>query len=71
MVSYPGRVILPPSARRARSAREHFVVPIDRCYELVALIRTHWRGLAGGEEVWAEIAHFFERLRGQAGTEAG
>jgi hypothetical protein len=55
---------------RARGAREHFLVPIDRCYELVALIRARWRGLAGGEEVWREIAQFFERLRAQAGTEA-
>jgi hypothetical protein len=47
---------------RARGARRHFLVPIDRCYGLVALIRTHWRGLAGGAQVWAEIAHFFDRL---------
>jgi Family of unknown function (DUF5947) len=54
---------------RTQGAREHFVVPIDRCYELVALIRSHWRGLAGGEEVWQEIAQFFDRLRSQARTE--
>lgn len=55
---------------RARGAREHFLVPIDRCYELVALIRAHWRDLAGGPQVWDEIAQFFERLRAQARTEA-
>ena len=51
---------------RARGAREHFVVPIDECYRLVGLIRTHWRGLAGGREVWEEIEGFFERLSRQA-----
>jgi hypothetical protein len=51
---------------RARGAREHFVVPIDDCYRLVGLIRTHWRGLAGGREVWEEIEGFFDRLSGQA-----
>ena len=56
---------------RMGARREHYLVPIDDCYELVALIRSHWRGLAGGEEVWREIARFFERLRAQAGTEAG
>jgi hypothetical protein len=55
---------------RARGARDHYVAPIDDCYQLVALIRAHWRGLAGGEEVWREIAQFFERLRARARTEA-
>ena len=26
--------------------------PIDVCFELVGLIRMHWRGFSGGEEVW-------------------
>src|SRR5205823_4554480 len=30
---------------RARGARQHFVVPIDECYRLVAVIRARWRGL--------------------------
>jgi hypothetical protein len=46
--------------------REHFVAPIDVCYELVGLIRTHWRGLAGGEKVWAEVENFFAKLRERA-----
>jgi hypothetical protein len=54
---------------RARGARECFLVPIDRCYELVATIRAHWRGLAGGAEVWRALAQFFDRLRAQARTE--
>jgi hypothetical protein len=55
---------------RARGARDYLVVPIDCCYQLVALIRARWRGLGGGEDVWGEIAQFFERLHAQARTEA-
>jgi hypothetical protein len=54
---------------RTDGAREHFLVPVDACYALVALIRTHWKGLAGGQEVRGELARFFERLRGQAREE--
>jgi hypothetical protein len=45
---------------RARGTRQHFLVPIDDCYRLAGLIRTRWRGLSGGEEVWKEIDRFFE-----------
>jgi hypothetical protein len=48
---------------RANGAREHWLVPVDECYRLVGLIRTRWKGLAGGEEVWAEIERFFDGLR--------
>jgi hypothetical protein len=48
---------------RTAGAREHFLVPIDDCYQLVALIRTHWKGLAGGPDVQRELASFFDRLR--------
>jgi Family of unknown function (DUF5947) len=51
---------------RARGAREHWLAPVDRCYALVGVIRTHWKGLAGGEEVWEELARFFDALRREA-----
>lgn len=51
---------------RARGARQHFLVPIEDPYRLVALIRTHWRGLSGGKEVWEEIERFFEALSAKA-----
>jgi Family of unknown function (DUF5947) len=51
---------------RARGARRHFLVPIEDPYRLVALIRTHWRGLSGGREVWEEIERFFEALSEKA-----
>jgi uncharacterized protein DUF5947 len=47
---------------RTRGARRQWLVPIDECYALVGLIRTRWRGLTGGREVWEGIASFFETL---------
>jgi hypothetical protein len=47
---------------RARGAREHLLVPIDDCYRLVGMIRTGWRGLTGGQEVWQDIERFFAEL---------
>lgn len=40
----------------------YFIVPIDQCYRLVGLIRTKWKGLAGGTEVWDAINSFFVEL---------
>jgi hypothetical protein len=42
--------------------RRHWIVPIDDCFRLVGLIRTHWQGLTGGRDVWAEIGRFFDGL---------
>jgi hypothetical protein len=53
---------------RARGAREHFLVPMDKCYSLVGLIRMHWRGFSGGQEVWEEIRRFFQELRERSKT---
>jgi hypothetical protein len=47
---------------RARGMNEHWLVPIDDCYELVGIIRSRWRGFGGGEEVWSEIDGFFDDL---------
>lgn len=51
---------------RARGAREHFLVPLDACFELVGLMRTRWKGLGGGKELWAALDQFFEDLRRHA-----
>lgn len=45
----------------------YYRAPIDQCFRLVGIIRTHWRGLSGGAEVWQEIDKFFQRLDQQAG----
>jgi hypothetical protein len=42
---------------------ECFLVPIDVCYELVGLVRLHWRGFDGGTEAWDAINGFFDGLR--------
>jgi len=47
---------------RARGANRQWLVPIDDCYRLVALIRTRWRGLSGGKDVWLGIERFFDEL---------
>ena len=57
---------------RVGGARWYFIAPIDECYRLVGLIRTKWRGLSGGAEVWGAITEFFSALRArtsQAGRE--
>jgi len=50
----------------ARGARSDWLVPIDDCYRLVAVIRTRWRGFSGGKEVWLEIDRFFAELDARA-----
>jgi hypothetical protein len=40
----------------------YWVLPIDQCYRLVGIIRTQWRGLSGGDEVWTAIERFFAEL---------
>ncbi|HYV36401.1 MAG TPA: DUF5947 family protein [Gemmataceae bacterium] len=51
---------------RVGSVRDHYRVPIDECYKLVGLLRTHWRGLSGGTQVWQAIAAFFADLRNRS-----
>lgn len=48
---------------RVGEAREYFIAPMDVCFELVGLIRVHWRGLSGGDAVWQEIEAFFAKLK--------
>jgi hypothetical protein len=47
---------------RAKGQRAYYLVPIDECYALVGLIRTRWKGLSGGTELWEEIGRFFDHL---------
>jgi len=50
---------------------EYYIAPMDRCYQLVGLIRANWKGLSGGAEVWDEIDRFFADLRSNAETVSG
>jgi hypothetical protein len=47
-----------------RTSREtaSFLVPIDRCYELVGALRTVWRGFDGGQDARALLGEFFADL---------
>lgn len=58
-------------ATRGSTPEQYFLVPADKCYQLVGLIRTKWTGLSGGGEVWGEIAKFFEELKRLAPRPAG
>jgi hypothetical protein len=51
---------------RVGKVRECYRVGVDRCYELVGLLRTHWHGLSGGDAVWDEIGRFFADLKGRS-----
>ncbi len=46
-----------------RDADERWLVPVDDCYRLVAVVRGSWKGLSGGTRVWPEIEAFFARLK--------
>jgi hypothetical protein len=52
---------------RLGEMREYFRIPIDECYRLVGLIRTHWRGLSGGTQAWTAIHGFLAGLRRRSG----
>ncbi|MGW4569369.1 DUF5947 family protein [Streptomyces sp. NPDC004561] len=45
-----------------RGLDEHWIVPVDDCYRMIALVRREWRGLSGGGEVWPAVEQFFRGL---------
>jgi len=53
---------------RGYAAPEYYLLPIDECYKLVWLIRSHWRGLSGGADVWNELERFFADLKARSGV---
>lgn len=46
----------------AWGAHEHWLVSLDDCYRLVAIVRREWKGLSGGGTVWPQINQFFAEL---------
>lgn len=49
--------------RRERGGPEqYFIVPIDKCYELVGAIKVSWKGFDGGDEARERIDSFFSEL---------
>ena len=47
---------------RSVGAASSYLVPIDRCYELVGALRMVWRGFDGGQEARALLDAFFADL---------
>ena len=45
---------------------EHFLVPVDACYELAGRMRLYWRGFDGGEQARQSIADFLDKVRSLA-----
>ncbi len=52
---------------RLSEPARYVVVPIDRCYELVGMIKSRWEGISGGRAVDGAVADFFASLDGQVG----
>jgi Family of unknown function (DUF5947) len=52
--------------RRTPGHQECYLVPIDVCYELVGLLRRHWKGFDGGEEAARAMDAFFSRIENRA-----
>ncbi|HEY1658438.1 MAG TPA: DUF5947 family protein [Candidatus Sulfotelmatobacter sp.] len=48
---------------RISTPPQYYRAPIDQCFRLVGIIRTQWRGLSGGTDVWNEIDRFFQELK--------
>jgi hypothetical protein len=45
-----------------RGMDHHWIVPVDDCFRMVAVVRQEWRGLSGGGRVWTAVEEFFARL---------
>lgn len=51
---------------RTDDAIEHYLVPIDACYELAGRMRMLWRGFDGGTEARQSIDEFLQNVRQRA-----
>lgn len=51
---------------RAGENIEHFLVPVDVCYELAGRMRLLWQGFDGGAEAHASMDEFLGRVRARA-----
>ncbi len=56
---------------QGRGDAEYYIAPIDACYKLVGLIRSNWKGLSGGSEVWSSVGNFFTELRSKSEVVSG
>jgi hypothetical protein len=51
---------------RVSGDNSYLIAPLDACYRLVGIIRTKWRGLSGGPDVWQAVNGFFTELESKA-----
>jgi hypothetical protein len=51
---------------RSEGTVEHFLVPVDVCYELAGRMRLLWRGFDGGAEARQSISGFLGQVRARA-----
>jgi hypothetical protein len=52
--------------QRGFGKHDYFLLPIDQCFKLVGLVRSNWRGLSGGEELWRTLNGYFASLNARA-----
>lgn len=45
---------------------QYAILPIDRCYALVGLVRSRWQGISGGDALATAVPEFFARVRAEA-----
>jgi hypothetical protein len=45
-----------------RRGRDAWVLPVDDCFRLAAVLREHWSGFQGGDAVWEQVERFFAGL---------
>ena len=57
-------------AGRGFPMNQYFLLPVDQCFKLVGLVRMHWRGLSGGQELWQALEQYFAALKERAGFAA-
>lgn len=51
--------------------REAWLVPVDDCFRMVAMVRREWTGLTGGDRVGPAIERFFDELGRRYGQDPG
>jgi hypothetical protein len=51
--------------------REAWLVPVDDCFRMVAIVRREWEGLTGGDRVAPAIERFFDELGRRYGQDPG
>jgi Family of unknown function (DUF5947) len=53
---------------RVADPPQHAIAPIDKCYELVGLIKSHWEGISGGPALEQALPAFFASLHARASS---